>query len=63
MVIKLLRHALHKLFGPKPPPLLPVGSAAPDFALLDHTGRRVTLADRKGHRSLLWFYPKADTPG
>ncbi len=37
--------------------------AAPDFALPDQHGRTVRLADFGGGRLLIYFYPKADTPG
>lgn len=40
-----------------------VGEAAPPFELQDHTGKTVRLADLRGKRVVLWFYPKADTPG
>ena len=43
--------------------MLQVGSPAPGFELSDHTGRTVKLSDLKGKKVLLWFYPKADTPG
>jgi peroxiredoxin Q/BCP len=43
-------------------PLQP-GDKAPDFTLLDQTGTNVKLADHKGRKVLLYFYPKADTPG
>lgn len=43
--------------------MLPVGSQAPAFDVVDDHGRRVRLADFDGKRFLLWFYPKADTPG
>ena len=43
--------------------LLSPGTAAPHFELQDHTGITRTLADYTGKRVLLWFYPKADTPG
>jgi peroxiredoxin len=33
------------------------------FALCDHRGNTVTEKDLTGTRSVLWFYPKADTPG
>lgn len=36
---------------------------APDFAVSDDTGRRVSLSDFKGKWVVLYFYPKADTAG
>ena len=47
----------------KQPELLAVGSPAPDFSVRDHLGRTVTLADLRGQRTVLYWYPKADTPG
>lgn len=44
-------------------PVLQVGDAAPDFRVQDHTGRERTLSEFKGKRVILYFYPKADTPG
>ncbi len=44
-------------------PILDVGATAPDFTLAAHTGETVRLADLRGQWVLLWFYPKADTPG
>lgn len=44
-------------------PLPKPGDPAPDFRLQDHTGRERSLAEYRGKRLLLWFYPKADTPG
>lgn len=43
--------------------MLNVGDKAPDFAVMDHEGREVTLASLRGKTVVLWFYPKADTPG
>ena len=43
--------------------MLQEGTAAPDFTVKDHTGESVSLADYRGRKVLLWFYPKADTPG
>ncbi len=43
--------------------MLNVGDAAPDFEVKDHSGNTVRLGDYQGRRLLLWFYPKADTPG
>lgn len=39
------------------------GEVAPPFALLDQDGRQVSLMDFRGRKLLLYFYPKADTPG
>lgn len=39
------------------------GSAAPDFALLDQDGATVRLADLRGEKTVLYFYPAALTPG
>jgi len=47
----------------KKPKLLKVGAPAPAFEVVDHTGVTRRLADYRGKRLLLWFYPKADTPG
>jgi thioredoxin-dependent peroxiredoxin len=42
---------------------LKVGDKAPDFTLLDATGKEVSLTDFKGRSVLVYFYPKANTPG
>jgi peroxiredoxin Q/BCP len=39
------------------------GDAAPDLALEDQSGNTVRLSDFTGRRVLVYFYPKADTPG
>ncbi|MEX2322491.1 MAG: thioredoxin-dependent thiol peroxidase [Acidimicrobiia bacterium] len=39
------------------------GDRAPDFAATDHDGRTVRLADYAGKGLVLYFYPKAFTPG
>jgi peroxiredoxin Q/BCP len=45
-------------------PQLKPGDKAPDFTLLDQHGAKLSLSKaRKGHRVLVYFYPKADTPG
>ena len=43
--------------------MLKAGDKAPDFEIPDHDGRKVSLKGLKGKRFVLWFYPKADTPG
>jgi peroxiredoxin Q/BCP len=39
------------------------GKKAPAFTLKNQDGETVKLADLKGSRVVLYFYPKADTPG
>lgn len=39
------------------------GQPAPDFELATDEGRKVKLADFKGKKVILYFYPKDDTPG
>ena len=39
------------------------GDRAPDFEAIDQEGRKVALRDYRGRNVVLWFYPKADTPG
>jgi peroxiredoxin Q/BCP len=43
--------------------MLSAGDLAPAFALSDQDGATVTSADFTGRRVLVFFYPKADTPG
>jgi peroxiredoxin Q/BCP len=43
--------------------MLTEGSSAPDFTVPDQDGAAVTLSDFHGQWVLLWWYPKADTPG
>lgn len=42
---------------------LEIGKKAPDFALPDQDGRLVKLSEFKGKRVVVFFYPKASTPG
>jgi thioredoxin-dependent peroxiredoxin len=43
--------------------LIQPGAAAPDFELPDQDGQPVRLSSLRGQRVVLYFYPKADTPG
>jgi peroxiredoxin Q/BCP len=42
---------------------LAVGDPAPDFTLPDADGNQVRLADLRGRRVIVYFYPAASTPG
>lgn len=43
--------------------MIETGEQAPQFTLPDQDGRPVSLADYAGKTVVLYFYPKADTPG
>lgn len=43
--------------------MLKIGDQAPEFKLKSDTGTDVSLQDFKGQRVVLFFFPKADTPG
>ena len=43
--------------------LLQVGDRAPSFSLINYDGKEVSLSDFKGKNVILWFFPKASTPG
>ncbi len=43
--------------------MLSEGLEAPEFSLNDQDGNSVNLSDFRGQKVLLWFYPKASTPG
>ena len=40
-----------------------IGQVAPDFTLLDQDSNPVALSELKGKKALLYFYPRASTPG
>ena len=40
-----------------------VGESAPSFSLLNQNGERIELKDFKGRNLVIYFYPRADTPG
>jgi thioredoxin-dependent peroxiredoxin len=43
--------------------MIQAGATAPDFTLPDQDGNDVSLSDFRGQPVVLYFYPKADTPG
>ena len=40
-----------------------VKEKAPEFTLLDEDGKSVSLTDYRGKSVVVYFFPKADTPG
>ena len=44
-------------------PTLAPGDRAPAFTLVDQRGKKMKLSDFKGRKVVVYFYPKADTPG
>lgn len=60
----LIKNVAKEMLGITPEKhMLKVGEVAPDFSVKDHTGRVRTLRELRGKNVVLWFYPKADTPG
>jgi len=43
--------------------MVEAGSPAPQFTLLDQNENQVSLAELRGKWVVLWWYPKASTPG
>ncbi len=43
--------------------VLEEGSQAPDFTVVNQAGEQVSLSGFRGKNVVLWWYPKADTPG
>jgi peroxiredoxin Q/BCP len=43
--------------------MLKPGDSAPDFRLRDDSAKEIALADLRGHPVVLYFFPKALTPG
>ncbi len=40
-----------------------INDKAPEFSVPDENGRKVSLKDFRGRHVVLYFFPKADTPG
>ena len=57
----IVRHVFRLLT--KEPTMLKPGDPAPDFDTTDQVGRPLRLRDLRGKKVVLWFFPKADTPG
>lgn len=60
-VVGIVKHVIRLLT--KGPSMLEPGDTAPDFDVKDHAGRPLKLRDLRGRKVVLWFFPKADTPG
>ncbi len=43
--------------------MLTIGQIAPDFTLQDQNNNSTSLSDFIGEKIVIWFYPKASTPG
>ena len=43
--------------------MLKVGDKAPEFSLQNADNKSVSLSDFSGKKLILWFFPKANTPG
>jgi peroxiredoxin len=61
-ILKFGMHQVRQLFQPRGS-LLPEGSRAPDFTAKDESGNTHPLSQLRGRKVVLWFFPRADTPG
>tara|TARA_Y100000816_G_scaffold107800_1_gene75182 strand:+ start:246 stop:377 length:132 start_codon:yes stop_codon:yes gene_type:complete len=43
--------------------MIKVGQKAPNFNLPNQNGKDISLSDFLGKKVVLWFFPKANTPG
>jgi thioredoxin-dependent peroxiredoxin len=55
--------ALRYNLSPEEETAMDIHDKAPDFTLPDQDGKNVSLKDFRGKTVVLFFYPKADTPG
>ncbi len=62
-LLKMAAHGVRELVVGRQRKMLEPGDEAPDFSVAAHDGSTVKLSDYRGKKVLLWFYPKADTPG
>ena len=51
------------LLGNRTLETIKVGDKAPDFVLKDQDGKVHKLSDYRGQRVIVYYFPKADTPG
>jgi len=64
LLVEVFRLAVRDLLRRKgEATMLKVGDTAPDFTVKTNRGDTVKLSDQRGKTIVLWFYPKADTPG
>lgn len=62
LLATLIRPFGHMLTQKRSENMLQPGDAAPDFSLPDEDGKTVSLADFRGRKLALYFYPKDNTP-
>ena len=61
---RLLAGAANEMFRKKGESvMLSEGDSAPDFQVQTHRNETAKLSAQRGKTIILWFYPKADTPG
>ena len=62
-MLGFLKTFVKRLGKPRGAGMLQPATQAPDFDVVDQLGQRHRLADYRGRKLVLWFYPKAATPG
>ena len=60
---RILAHVVKQAVTGKRGEVLREGSPAPDFTVKDESGMTHTLGQYRGRKVILWFFPRASTPG
>jgi peroxiredoxin len=58
-----LKQMLRQAVSGKKGNVLAEGTPAPEFEVGDESGKKHTLGQYKGRKVVLWFFPRASTPG
>ncbi len=61
--LRRLRYKGRPGFVARKEAMMEANDKAPDFSLLDENSAKVALKDFRGKNVVLYFFPKADTPG
>lgn len=63
VIPKAIAHLLRQAITGKRGTVLQEGTPAPEFNVRDESGKAHALTDYRGKKVILWFYPRASTPG
>lgn len=63
VIARAVAHLLRQAVTGKRGAVLREGTPAPEFTVKDESGRSHSLTDYRGKKVILWFFPRASTPG